>query len=300
MVTIAKGDLSFLPAKLWKILNHRISVFCITAALAIWVAWLAGSLVWKLWLLNDETSQASTFVPLASKNTQPKSLKDLLQYPLIRSASTSSTDSASLNAPETSLKLKLVGLMYSTDQNQARAIIENGQDGALSYATHERVADNAEIHSIEPDRVILLHAGRKEALFLDPDNKVAVAQTGTENQPPGSSGSARTTTRSQPAASQGSMRPPRNTAELMREFSATPVMEDGELLGFQLKALRNPEILQQWGIGQNDVITAVNGIALNAPGRVMVLYDKLKKQREFEITLSSGGNRRTITVDLYE
>jgi len=300
MVTIVKGDFSFHLAKLWRILNHRITVFSITVVLAILVAWLAGSLVWKLWLLNDESSQAGTFVPLTSKNTEPKSLQDLLQYPLIRSASTSSTDSASLNAPETSLKLKLVGLMYSTDENQARAIIESAQDGALSFATHERVADNAEIHSIEPDRVILLHAGRKEALFLDSDSKVSGAQTGTANRSPGSSVSARATTQSQPASRRGSVSKPRTTAEMMREFSATPVMEDGELLGFQLKALRNPEILQEWGIGQNDVITAVNGVALNAPGRVMVLYDKLKKQREFEITLSSGGNRRTITVDLYE
>ena len=60
------------------------------------------------------------------------------------------------------------------------------------------------------------------------------------------------------------------------------------------------EILKEWGIDPNDVITAVNGIQLNAPGRIMVLYDKLKKQREFEITLNNGGKSRTITVDLYE
>ena len=86
----------------------------------------------------------------------------------------------------------------------------------------------------------------------------------------------------------------------MREFSATPVMDEGELLGFRLKALRKPEIMKEWGIDPNDVITAVNGIPLNAPGKIMVLYDKLKKQREFEITLNNDGNSRTITVDLYE
>jgi general secretion pathway protein C len=88
--------------------------------------------------------------------------------------------------------------------------------------------------------------------------------------------------------------------ELMRDFAATPVMEKGELLGFRLKALQNPAIMKGWGIDPNDVITAVNGIPLNTPGRVMVLYDKLKKQKEFEITLNNGGNSRTITVDLYE
>ena len=86
----------------------------------------------------------------------------------------------------------------------------------------------------------------------------------------------------------------------MRDFSATPVMEEGELQGFRLNALRNPEIMKEWGINPNDVVTAVNGIPLNSPGRVMVLYDKLKKQREFEITLDNGGISRTISVELYD
>jgi len=280
MVTMAKGGLSFLLFNLRKMLNHRITVLSITAVLAFFVLWQAGSLVWKLWLLNDESPQARALIPLSPKNTEPESLQNLLRYPLIQSASIPTTQgSASIDAPKTSLKLKLVGLMYSTDKNQARAIIESPKDGARSYATHERVADNAEIYSIEPDRVILFHAGKQEALMLDPEHKTSSFQSDIGNQP---------------------IDAPKNSAELMRDFSASPVMENGKLLGFRLKALRNPGIMKEWGINPNDVITAVNGIPLNAPGRVMVLYDKLKKQREFEITLNNGGNSRTITVDLYE
>jgi len=280
MVTMAKGGLSFLLFNLRKMLNHRITVLCVTAVLAFYVLWQAGSLVWKLWLLNDESPQARALIPLSPKNTEPESLQNLLRYPLIQSASIPTTQgSASIDAPKTSLKLKLVGLMYSTDKNQARAIIENPKDGARSYATHERVADNAEIYSIEPDRVILFHAGKQEALMLDPEHKTSSFQSDIGNQP---------------------IDAPKISAELMRDFSASPVMENGKLLGFRLKALRNPGIMKEWGINPNDVITAVNGISLNAPGRVMVLYDKLKKQREFEITLNNGGNSRTITVDLYE
>ena len=196
--------------------------------------------------------------------------------------------------------MKLVGLMYSTHENQARAIIESPKDGARSYATHERVADNAEIYSIERDRVILFHAGQREALMLDPEQRTSSIQAGTGNQPINDSNKNQASAQSQPASGKYSKGVPKKTAELMRDFSATPVMENGELLGFRLKALRQPEILKEWGINPNDVITAVNGISLNTPGRVMVLYDKLKKQREFEVTLDNGGNRRTIVVDLYD
>ena len=84
----------------------------------------------------------------------------------------------------------------------------------------------------------------------------------------------------------------------MRDFSATPVMEDGNLVGFRLAALRDPKILNDWGIDSSDVITAVNGMPLNSQGRVMFLYNKLKKEGEFELTLDNGGNSRTITVEV--
>jgi general secretion pathway protein C len=279
-------------------LNHRITVLSITAVLAFYVLWQAGSLVWKLWLLNDDSPQARALIGLSPKKTEPELLQNLLRYPLIQSASITTQSAASINAPKTSLKLKLVGLMYSTDKNQARAIIESPQDGARSYATHERVADKAEIYSIEPDRVILFHAGRQEALMLKPEHETSSIQPDTGNQPINNPNKNQASTETKPASRRDSTNTPKNSTEVMRDFSATPVMENGKLQGFRLKALRNPEIMKELGIDPNDVITAVNGISLNAPGRVMVLYDKLKKQREFEITLNNSGNSRTITVDL--
>jgi general secretion pathway protein C len=303
MVTMAKGGLSFLLFNLRKILNHRTTVLCITVVLVSYVSWQAGSLVWKLWLLNDESPQPTALIVLSPKKAAPELLQNLLRYPLIQSASITTQSAASIDAPKTSLKLKLVGLMYSTDKNQARAIIESPQDGARSYATHERVADKAEIYSIEPDRVILFHAGRQEALMLNPEHETSSIQPDTGNQPinnanKNQANKSQASTETKPASRRDSTNAPKNSAEVMRDFSATPVMENGKLQGFRLKALRNPEIMKELGIDPNDVITAVNGISLNAPGRVMVLYDKLKKQREFEITLNNSGNSRTITVDL--
>ena len=293
MVTMAQGGSSILLLNLRNILNHRITVLCITAFLAFYVLWQAGSLVWKLWLLNNESPQAAALIAASPGNTEPDSLKDLLRYPLIKSASEQAAkSSASIDAPKTSLNLKLVGLVYSTDRKQARAIIESEKEGARSYSTRERVADKAEIYSIEPDRVILLHAGQQEALLLDPEDNTSGNQPGAEGQPindPDADGS-----------STASQNVPKRTADLMRDFSATPVMEEGKLVGFRLEAVRDPEIMNEWGIDPDDVITAVNGTPLNSQGRIMILYDKLKKQREFELTLNNGGNSRTITVDLSE
>jgi len=308
MVALARGGPSLFLLNFRKMLNHRSTVLGVTTALALLVAWQVGSLVWKLWLLGDESPRAETITAVSLKAPEPESLQNLLRYPLIRSASI--PGAGSIDAPETSLNLKLVGVMYSTDKSEARAIIESPSEGARSFATRERVADNAEIYSIEPDRVILLHAGRQEALMLDPEQNTAGNQAGAAYQPV--SGSASNQAAINPASGNAGGAVPqaasfqlpenasKNLDDLMRDFSVTPVMEKGILQGFKLKALRNPKLMQEWGIGPDDVVTAVNGMPLNTPGRVMILYDKLKKQREFEITLDNNGNSRTIVVDLTE
>jgi len=301
MVTMAKGGLPILLFNLRKMLNHRITVLSITALLAVYVAWQAGSLVWQLWLLTDESPHAEALIVSPSGNAESEPLQDLLRYPLIRSESEpAATGDASIDTPETSLNLKLVGLMYSTDKKQARAIIESERDGALSYSTHERVADKAEIYSIEPDRVILLHAGKREALLLDPEAGNSGVQPASDGRPRDDTGRNQASTASPSASGQGSTNVPPKIDDLMRDYLVTPVMEDGKLVGFHLQAVKNPKIMDEWGIGPDDVITAVNGLPLNSQGRVMVLYDKLKRQKEFELTLNNGGKSRTISVDLTE
>jgi general secretion pathway protein C len=298
MVTTTKGGPLFHFFNFRYVLNHRVTVFSITALLAIYVAWQAGSLVWKVWLLDSESTQAATVIPMSSGKAEPESLQNVLRYPLIRSESMSASGgAAAIDQPITSLNLKLVGLMYSPDKDQARAIIENPEDGASSYSIHERVADNAEIYSIEPDRVILLHAGRQEALMLDPEQESATAP-GTTDQPANERPAGQASANPGTAPGQSSASSPRKLDDVMRDFSATPVMEDGNLVGFRLAALRDPKILNDWGIDSSDVITAVNGMPLNSQGRVMFLYNKLKKEGEIELTLDNGGNSRTLTVEV--
>jgi len=301
MEMIAKGGLSPLLFNVRRVLNRSATVFLVTAVLAFCVLWQAGSLVWKLWLLSNESPQPGVPIALPVKNAEPDSLQNLVRYPLIQSESAASEQgSASIDAPETSLNLKLVGLMYSTDQNEARAIIESPNEGASSYAAHERVADNAEIYRIEPDRVILLHAGRQEALMLAPEHENSGFRPDPGKRPVNDPMRNQASSESASASRQNLPETPKTPAELMDDFSVTPVIENGELLGFRLKAIRNPNIMNEWGIHPDDVITAVNGIPLNAPGKVMVLYDKLKKQSEFEVTLNDGDANRTITIDLTE
>jgi general secretion pathway protein C len=294
MVSMEQAGLGNILFNVQKALNQRITVIGVTGLLACYFLWQAGSLVWEVWFLNHGSSQAATAIAPSSRHAGPESLQDVLRYPLIHAAAnTAAQASVAADRPKTSLNLKLVGLMYSTDQRQARAIIESEEDGARSYAIHERIAGKAEIYGIEADRVILLHAGRQEALLLSPQPGIAEIASEREKQPPNPAGG-------NEAAAQNAGNTPQSMDDLMRDFSATPVMENGQLMGFHITAVRNPQLMNEWGIGPDDVITAVNGTPLNSAGRIMILYDKLKKQKEFELTLNNGGKSRIITVDANE
>jgi general secretion pathway protein C len=70
-------------------------------------------------------------------------------------------------APETSLKLKLIGVISSDDMQQARAIIAVTSDKQKHYKVRDTINDNVKIKAIYADRIILIHNSRDEVLFLE-------------------------------------------------------------------------------------------------------------------------------------
>ena len=73
MVTMAKGGSSILLFNLQKMLHHRITVLSITALLAFYVLWQAGSLVWKFWHLDQESTPAAALAPRLGARRFPRS-----------------------------------------------------------------------------------------------------------------------------------------------------------------------------------------------------------------------------------
>lgn len=78
------------------------------------------------------------------------------------------TDAASLNqVPVSSLKLRLAGLLASSNPARSIAIIEKGNQ-QVSLSTGDPLPGyDARIAAILPDRIIVNYQGRKEAILLD-------------------------------------------------------------------------------------------------------------------------------------
>jgi len=85
------------------------------------------------------------------------------------------------NAPETKLKLKLLGVMSSEDEHYARALIQVSSKGMKSYAIGELIeGTDAQLHKVEIEKVILDRKGNLESLaMIRQKTKVSWSKPGT-------------------------------------------------------------------------------------------------------------------------
>jgi general secretion pathway protein C len=70
------------------------------------------------------------------------------------------------NAPETRLKLKLLGVIFNGDTDDGIAIISDNKKAQKTFHKGDKVFGNATLYAIEPNRVILMRDGRHETLTL--------------------------------------------------------------------------------------------------------------------------------------
>lgn len=270
-----------------------------TVLLALIVAWQLGSLVWKVFQETDGTAPPPIATAPAGNNRSAKiqPLPNLLSHPLIETKAAKGAATPEVtSAPKTSLKLKLVGLMYSSDKTQARAIIENKKDGGKSYKTGDKIGRLAEVNAIHKDKVILLRGGRYETLPLElKTSKVKINTTKETNYDSEDTevSLSRSTSRYLRSAT-------RSPESFMRQFSATPATYSGHLLGFKLTAMRKPQLMEEMGLKPDDIIAAVNGTPINDPQKMMTLYEELKHTHDLTLTVINNGEKRDVSISLNE
>ena len=66
---------------------------------------------------------------------------------------------------------------------------------------------------------------------------------------------------------------------------------------FRLQAGRDSALMGKLGLRPTDIITAVNGIALNDPSRAFELINQLNSQTRFDVSLRRDGREMTLNID---
>ncbi len=68
--------------------------------------------------------------------------------------------------PKSTLRLKLIGIISSTRDGEARVIIEGTSRKQSYYKVGDKIKQNVSLQSIHPDHIVIMHNSRQEIVQL--------------------------------------------------------------------------------------------------------------------------------------
>lgn len=190
------------------------------------------------------------------------------------------------------LGLKLLGT-FAGSPAVSRALIENAETKLTSpYKIGDSIG-SATIESIEPDRVVLLHAGRRLTLH----RHVAPPAPGSASQEqiPETTGP-KPVTAAQPA------RPPSArlgyVEELFRKATIEPHVENGRTEGLKITGLEQTPLANLFGLRNGDIVQTVNGQNLTSKQKAFQVLKKARAQPNINLRLVRDGKAKELSFDL--
>ena len=195
-----------------------------------------------------------------------------------------------LEAPETTLNLKLKATVADTAENRHGAAIIASSAVEKTYTVADVIegAGGAQLHAIYSDRVILNRAGRLETLRLP--REYAPANAGTAFPSP---------LAVSPQANTASLRSvlSANATRINEIVRVAPHIEQGRMVGFRLNPGEQPEQFEALGFQPGDVVMEINGTAMTDPSRGLQVFESLGESTVASVTVVRNGTPQVLTID---
>ena len=263
-----------------KIINYAPHI--VTSIILFFICQQLAQLTWKIILPVNFTDNALSPADMTAPAT-PSPETALPRFTLFGLAEKTSAPAHGGNldqAPVSALKLRVTGLLASTDPSRAIAIMMKGNQQVSLGIGDNTPGGEAKIVAIFPDRLIVNYRGTNEAipLFNDP-----------------------------PAAGKNSAAPP--AGQLAQELRAqpqnilhylniSPVMVNDKLSGYRLNAGKKPALFRQAGLKENDLAIALNGLDLRDKEQSRQALAQLPELTEITLTVERDGQKQDISLDL--
>lgn len=292
------------------------------AVLALACLWLAVKIVW---LALPGGGVELTPLPIASvpaEGAKAHAAVSVSKWHLFGNPGLSTAQLAR-SAPATQLQLLLRGTLAEADPRSGMAVIADPVSGERAYRVGDALPGGASLDAVYPDRVVLLHEGVQETLGL-PFDQSAAAPAATAGQAaapavnvlsPGAQHTASSAPSPQqmpapvfvpPQMAQGAVDFSKvqqqlgiaDPADLMRQVSALPVMENGRMTGVRLSGGPNAALIGQLGLQPADVVTSINNVPLDSMARATQVVETLKNANRVTVTVMRNGKPVTLNVNV--
>jgi general secretion pathway protein C len=289
--------------------------------LAIWAVLALTTLIWALVPTTESAASVVSEVinPVTSggsaRDADPVDIDSLVGWHLFgevgealvdiplpqESEQASSRDGIEDGASETSLQLKLRGIVSSNEDGLGFAIIESNNEQDV-YAVEDKLplAGEVILAKVMPKQVVLDNGGTYELLVLYEESSMDVpampAAANTSARP------AQVERREDPETASIAQsyrdRLYQNPQSLAKVVRISAVREGSALRGYRISPGTDAEQFTQLGFEEGDVVTGINGVSLDNPSNTMVLYNSLREAGDVVFELERGGQQQTLSVNL--
>jgi general secretion pathway protein C len=265
----------------------------VSALLVVAIAWQLANVAWLLVPSDTDTLAVAPSGPAATgivSGTGGADIQTIVNAHLFGDYNPAQTvvETDPVDAPDTKLSLELRGTIAADVAEQALAIIaEKGGDEHV-YAVGEAVPGNASLYSVYPDRVLLRRAGRLETLRLP---------RADETTSGGGSVARRRAITTPTATSSLRQLVSQDPARITDIIRPQPVFRDGQQQGYRVYPGRQRQQFSQLGLRPGDLITQINGMALDDPARGMEIFRSLGDATQVSVTVERNGQSEVLTLD---
>jgi general secretion pathway protein C len=284
------------PLGQWLTAANRYLPSAVSAILVIGIAYQLAKLTWVLipsGPINTVPANVPTPAPSGAVTTGPGlDVTAVIDAHLFGQASSTPAPvvETQVDAPDTTLSLQLVGVVAMDDPQSGVAIIADSRSGVKKYNVSNSIENTggAVLHSVYLDRVLLNRAGRLETLRLP--QELSSTPTGR-------------------VAARAPMPMPQVAADSLREIISdnasaltdvlrfAPFVEAGQMVGYRVNPAQDRAMFESLGLQPNDVITDINGMALNDPSSGLQVFEALGEAKMANVTVIRNGNPEVLIID---
>ncbi|EJR0221289.1 type II secretion system protein GspC [Raoultella planticola] len=183
-------------------------------------------------------------------------------------------------APLSSLKLRITGLLASSDAARSIVIMAKGNQQVSLMTGDSTPGNEARIIAILRDRIIVNYRGRNEAILLADNGSMKAA-----GAPDTALNSPLSKIRQQPQ-------------NILNYLNISPVMVNEQLSGYRLNPGKDPTLFRESGLHENDLAVALNGLDLRDRQQAQQALKQLPELSEITLTVEREGQRQDIYLAL--
>jgi general secretion pathway protein C len=293
------SDLRTRSPEQWLVLANAYLPKAVAVVLAIAIAWQLAAMTAAL-LPGEPPDQPVPLVtrgPSQGATAAPADLEVLRATHLFGIAPERSAEEEFVpvvdvvDAPETTLNLELTGVVFADVNELSMAIITSGRNEEKLYGIDDTIenASGATLYRVHRDRVILNRGGRLETLRLPREEAAATRPAARAARRQGSNSSTATAPLRQVISD--------NASRLTDIIRLAPHVENGQVVGFRVNPGREEEIFTALGLQAGDVVTDINGLALNDPSRGLQAFEALGESTMANVTVLRNGSPEVLVID---